>query len=258
VADLRGDPADPVGVARPARVTSTVAGQQVDLYSGIALPEFAVDDDVVREEIIVRLPGPIGEGFQATTALNLASISNTGSDFLFATDAAWVELDPPTGDLLLHVQLAAGGDESWLHRFGYHVNVLSAPVEATIVGSIEWDPSWGDPADPLPTFEIDVYGPPATGVLGLGPQIARGFSDPAVRGVDIGGNLIWAASFTVRGTLPLDTDLTVVPALIGGFTPPAHNGRDPVFTPAERPVRFSYDQLIAFAGFELAFTTPPR
>ena len=221
------------------------------------MPEFSVDDDLVREEVIVRLPGPIGGGFEATLAVNLASISNTGSDFLFATDEAAVELDQLTGELLLHVKVAAGGDESSLHRFGYHVNVLSAPVEASIVGSIEWDPGWGEAVDPLPTFEIVVHGPPDPGRLGLGPEVARGFSDPAVRGVDIGGNPVWRASFTVTGALPLDVDLTVVPVLIGGFTPPAYDGREPVFTPPEQTVHCSYDQLTAFAGFELSFQAPP-
>jgi hypothetical protein len=234
-----------------------VFGQQLDLYSGIAVPELGVDGDLIREQVVVRLPGPIGASYQATAAVDLASISNTGSDFLFATDAASIELDAETGDLLLHVDLAVDGDESYLHRFAYQVDVLSCPVEAVLEGSIEWDVSWGDPADPLPTFEIDVYGPPDPGSLGLGPMVGRGFSDPAVRATGIGGNPVWAASFSVTDTLPLNVSLTVIPALIGGFTPAAWAGREPVFTPGQAIVTFAYDQLVAFAGFEMTFAAPP-
>jgi hypothetical protein len=257
--DLSGDPGNPVGVATPSWVTTRVIdGQRLDLYSGVAEPEFAAGGDVVRDEVIVRLPGPIADGFQATAAVNLASISNGGSDFLFATDEAWVELDQQTGDLLLHVPVGVGGSNSYVHRFGYHVNVLSTPVQAAIEGSIEWAVNLGDPADPLPTFELDVYGP-VPGGLGPGPEIARGFSDPAVRGVDIGGNPVWSASFTVGGPLPLNTDLTVVPTLIGGFNPSAYEGRVPVFNPSQRTVQCSYLQPIALAGFELTFEiAPPR
>jgi hypothetical protein len=126
MSELSGDPNDPFGVASPQRLTCTFGGNQLNLYAGIALPEWRSDDDqMIRGEVVVRLPGPVGPGLEATAYTRLASLDTTGdSEFVLATDAARIERDTGTADVLLHVDAAVQGNTSYLLGFGYHVCVL--------------------------------------------------------------------------------------------------------------------------------------
>ena len=132
--DLNGDPRQPVGVAAPQWMSLDAAGTHLNIYAGVARPELASSDNqLVRPEVVVRLPGPVTEAFQAAASVHLASINSDENAFTIATDEAWVERDATNGDVLLHVSLAVQGNAAALHRFGYHVVVADATTRHTAV-----------------------------------------------------------------------------------------------------------------------------
>ena len=263
--ELSGDPDAPSGVARPQCVRLTVGGQQLRVFTGVAVPELTTSDDStpVGPEVIVRLPGPVGGGYRASACVNLASISNSESDFRFGADQSTLDLDPETGDLRLHVDLALLGNTSWLHRFAYHVTVIAPTVGTQISGIISWDPRWGDPRDPVPTFRIasGYEDPPGPGGLGPGPfhELAAGYSDPAQLVADEAGTDMWQARYVVTAALPLGTNVVVRPALIGGLSgPPSGFGPGAAFEPAQATVQLSPAQPSAVANFQMTFLAQPR
>jgi hypothetical protein len=256
--ELNGDPANPSGVARPQRLASSLGDQRLIIYSGIALPEAVTEDGSLTEEVVVRLPGPFVDGFDAIASAHLAAISNSESDFAFAVDDARVTLDPYNGDVLLHVNLdvEAEGGRSELHRFAYHVTVRGALVTTRVIGTISWDPRWGAPRDPLPTFRIDVGIPEGLGFR----VIARGYSNPARLAPDIGGTDQWQAFYEIAAPLSLGVDLAVLPNLIGGFSgPPAGFELTPVFDPS-RTVRLGPNPPwnVGLASFDMSFLPKVR
>lgn len=112
--------------------------RQLLVMSGIAIPAFWTnhDEEVNRTEIVVHLGVFVARLEHATAHVGLASIANDETNFLFALDNARVELDPRSGELLLKVDAALLGEETWLHRFGYqivaHVHRVAARISGTI------------------------------------------------------------------------------------------------------------------------------
>ncbi len=142
-------------VRDPNQVTSVsqidadlgVANRRLLVLSGIALCNLdSSDDDLHRDETVVRL-GVYARNLEQWSAfVGLASIANDETGFVFATDTTQVSLDPQSGELLLTTFLALQGDDSSLHRFSYQVVVTIVRVSPHIAGKIRWPSSLFRPA----------------------------------------------------------------------------------------------------------------
>jgi hypothetical protein len=108
------------------------------IFSGIAAPELTIDDDddILRDEVIVRLGVAASVLSRFVAQVALASIENDESAFVYATEAVKLEIDPQTSELQLRVQAAVMGDESALHRFSYQVVAHVTKVASRISGTI--------------------------------------------------------------------------------------------------------------------------
>jgi hypothetical protein len=109
------------------------------IFSGIACPEFRVNDDdhIYNNECIVKLGVNVSVLTKAVTHVGLASISNAETAFTFATDSGHLEIEPGTGELQLRVQTALRGEETYLHRFSYQIVAHVQKVAARISGTIK-------------------------------------------------------------------------------------------------------------------------
>ena len=129
----------------PAQVASAsffesfvgVPAKRLLIFSGIAVPAIEVDDDddIYRDEVIVRLGQFATVLHSSVTNVALASVSNDESAFVFAVDAGKLELDA-SGELILKVNTAAMGDDSALNRFSYQIVAHTSRVSARISGTI--------------------------------------------------------------------------------------------------------------------------
>jgi hypothetical protein len=80
-------------------------GRRMVVMSGIAVPEFEINDDQVhREACRVHLAEPGEDVESATIHVGLASISNDDTEFVFAVDSATLEREPATDQLVLAVR----------------------------------------------------------------------------------------------------------------------------------------------------------
>jgi hypothetical protein len=110
------------------------------IFTGIAMPGLQSNGQLDGQEVTVDLnvrSNTINPPFTAT--VGLASIYNTESDMLFATD----DVKVVTGEnleLLLVCNIAAMGDTSILHRFSYQATVLLHADNGSIAGNIRWPP----------------------------------------------------------------------------------------------------------------------
>jgi hypothetical protein len=256
ITDLDGDPNQPSGVESPQQLSLAVGTSRLNVYSGIAVPEWVSTstDNPETGEIVVRLPGPVSEVAQWSVSVNLASIGNDESDFQFAAGRATVALDDSNGDVMLHVPASLLGSQSYLHRFAYHVSVLASAVQTAVQGEIRWSPSLGGPVDPIPTFRVDVgvVIPPPPGQLGPGFQVeSYGFSQPATMFNDM-----WTAPYAVGGHLPLGVALTVRPALIGGVAD-VPSGYSAMFAPVDPTVTLTPAFPTQYVNFDMGVTPPP-
>jgi hypothetical protein len=231
----------PKGVVNPQLLDFYVGDppRQMLIFTGTAEPEWDSHGNLDKEEAIVRLGVLTTDHYRWTSMVALASIGNEDTDFTFATDASWVDTDPDTAELCLHVDLATQGDVSILHRFSYHVQVLSDTVHASISGHIRWSEAFGGPSlaaqqgDPM--FRVT-----AGNTIELPPDgsgfrhwrfvpVADGFSTAtAIQG---GGQ--WAIPYEIRG-VPLGRPVEVIPALLAGMLagPPSGYDAAPRFAPA--------------------------
>lgn len=115
--------------------------QHMLIFSGIAMPAYdSYNDDFNREHIVVMFDQVVSAIVQASATVGLASIHNTDSDFVFATDSVSVFRDDDSGRLALDCQLAVQGDYSLLSRFSYHAVVIASIDEPYVSGLIRWDP----------------------------------------------------------------------------------------------------------------------
>lgn len=129
------------------------------IFTGIGIPNFGSVDGPNRDTARVRLGRPViqlpGNGEWSAT-VGLASIGNTESDFIFATDKVGIDLDPD-GILVLMCDLAVQGDKSGLNRFSYQLNVIveviETELESLLVSDLEPSAGFGKPPGP------PVYGP---------------------------------------------------------------------------------------------------
>ena len=114
--------------------------RKIMVFSGIALPEFGVNDDehVYRQDVTVNLRRTVLAIEQATVTVGLASISNDDTVFLIAADTAQIDIDPLSQELLLKVALALQGEHTGLNRFGYQVVAVVTTQATGISGTIRW------------------------------------------------------------------------------------------------------------------------
>jgi hypothetical protein len=132
--------------------------QRLVIFSGIAIPEWRVNDDdrAYDNEIIVRLNYHVAMLDHAVTHVGLASIENDETNFLFAMNLGELKQDGQTGELLLHVDAALMGEDTYLHRFSYQIVAHVRRVSARISGTIA-----------VPREIIDLMPLVATDVAGL-------------------------------------------------------------------------------------------
>lgn len=126
-----------------ARVIEATLGQtdrKLMIFSGIALPEWSVNDDehVYHEDVIVNLRRTVLAVEQATVTVGLASISNDDTVFLIAADTASIDIKPGSQELILKVALALQGEHTGLNRFGYQVVAVVTTQATGISGTIRW------------------------------------------------------------------------------------------------------------------------
>lgn len=126
-----------------ARVIVATLGQadrKLMIFSGIALPEWSVNDDehVYHEDVIVNLRRTVLAVEQATVTVGLASISNDDTVFLIAADTASIDIKPGSQELILKVALALQGEHTGLNRFGYQVVAVVTTQATGISGTIRW------------------------------------------------------------------------------------------------------------------------
>jgi len=110
-------------------------GRSVVVISGIALPEFTVNDDDQTNRQLCRLNlrerAELVE--QHTLTVGLAAISNDETAYVFATDESALTRNDD-GELVLETHLAVLGENTGLHRFSYQVVVVNRVVAAEITG----------------------------------------------------------------------------------------------------------------------------
>ncbi len=137
------------------RVIEATLGQsdrKMMIFSGIALPEWSVNDDehVYHEDVTVNLRRTVLAVEQATVTVGLASIGNDDTVFLIAADTARIDIDPQSQELLLKVALALQGEHTGLNRFGYQVVVIVTTQATGISGTIRWSRDVFDAANQTP------------------------------------------------------------------------------------------------------------
>ena len=129
-------------VDNPRVIEATLgqADRKMMIFSGIALPEWSVNDDenVYHEDVEVNLRRTALAVEQATVTVGLASISNDDTVFLIAADTARIDIDPRSQELLLRVALALQGEHTGLNRFGYQVVAVVTTQATGISGTIRW------------------------------------------------------------------------------------------------------------------------
>lgn len=113
--------------------------RRMRIISGIAIPEFQVDDPGTPngDECIVHTGAILPDFIHATCQVGLASITNDESAYTFAIDDAWVDV-AANGEVLLHASLVAKGDGSSLSRFGFQIVVLYGTPVIGVYGRIYW------------------------------------------------------------------------------------------------------------------------
>ena len=233
--------------------------RRLHIMSGIAVPEFYVNDDdkIYRDlctiDLGVTLPGFI----QATCEVGLASIGNNESSFLFALDDAWVEADP-SGKLKLQVRLAANGEKSSISRFGFQIVVLAGTHISGVSGHVRWSRDLFD-ASTHPSAEKLVHVTANTIQKIIHPN---GFTQDIL--VPFGGTVPCGAitrdgnAFTTPyyfEHLPLDLPLwfTAAPSTAPGHFPSGSETRQ---TSGPNPVRLMAPANLAVSGVDFEVTSP--
>jgi hypothetical protein len=130
-------------VDNPRVIEATLgkADRKMMIFSGIALPEWSVNDDehVYHEDVRINLRRTVLAVEQATVTVGLASISNDDTVFLIAADTAQIDIDPVSQELVLKVALALQGEHTGLNRFGYQVVAVVTTQATGISGTIRWN-----------------------------------------------------------------------------------------------------------------------
>jgi hypothetical protein len=124
--------------------------QRLRILSGIALPNSHVNDDgdPHPDRCVVSLGITVPDFIKATCQVGLSSISNDNTAFRFALTDCWVEPDPDSGELKLTVNLAAKGEDTTLHGFGFQIVALYGNRTTGVWGQIRWSRNLLDATHP--------------------------------------------------------------------------------------------------------------
>jgi hypothetical protein len=130
-----------------------VGDRHLLVMSGIAIYDWEIDtDQTAMGEARVLLGVYARDLEQATPFVGLASIANDGSEYVFATDSARVDLNPDTGELSLYLRTALMGDSSYFYRISYQVVATVVRIGAYVDGTISWPTSLRRPASDDPSL----------------------------------------------------------------------------------------------------------
>lgn len=249
----------PVGVASPSRISFFTGNppQQMQIFSGVAVFELASDGRTEHDTVEVIIGFVRSRNIQFTAKADLASISNTDSEFIFAIDSTNVTLNEQTGEIRLVVNIGVQGDESTLLRFAYHVQVLSDVIDTLISGTIRWRENVATPTgQPIFKVVVGTFLTPPGGVPHLLP-VASGTSEG--KAIKAGG--LWSVAYHVDN-VPLGTSFNVVPSpfdmtSLSNF-PPGANASSVAFV-APRSVTLTPATPIALGvDFEMIIPAGPR
>jgi hypothetical protein len=109
------------------------------IFTGIARPGLVSNGQLDGQEVTIDLNARSNtRDPQYTATVGLASIDNTDSDLIFATDDVRVVTGRDL-ELLLVCNIAVLGDRSVLHRFAYQATVLLEGENGIIEGTVRWD-----------------------------------------------------------------------------------------------------------------------
>ncbi|HEY3132527.1 MAG TPA: hypothetical protein VGL91_23970 [Acidobacteriota bacterium] len=222
--NLHATPAYPNEVSSPRSLTFYVGNppRQMQIFSGIAIPEWDSQKRLDYEEVLVHFNVPAPQGnypgdWEYTATTSLASVrADAEEDFTFATEECSVLADENTGELLLYAKIAVLGEPAVLSRFSYHVEVLSKiPVPGMVLGSIRWKDFYGDPVTSVinggAMFKV---GPATLKPLPAGWQWDAQFTiETSVAPQHIGKE--WVVPYSITG-LPINKALIIVPDLLPG------------------------------------------
>jgi len=248
----------PVGVASPSRISFFIGNppQQMQVFSGVAVFELTSDGRTEHDTVEVIIGFVRSRNIQFTAKADLASISNTDSEFLFAIDNTNVTLNEQTGEIRLVVNIGVQGDDSTLLRFSYHVQVLSDIVDTLISGTIRWRENVATPHEPIFNVVVGTFLTPPGGVPHMQP-VASGTSEG--KAIRAGG--FWSVAYHVDN-VPLGTSFNVVPSPANNMSlsnfPPGANASSVAFVTA-RSVTLTPAMPIALGvDFEMIIPQGPR
>jgi hypothetical protein len=187
--------------------------QQMQIFTGTVAIHLKSHRSVEQEKFRIVL-GSTTSHAVACSKVDVASITNSDSEFIFAVDTNTVEIDSVTGIITLVTDIGVQGTDSIFERFSYHVEVLSDPVNTLIAGTIRWSESLGSPSPSAlagqPLFRVDagVYTTPPGGSPHM--QVARtGFS----HGHPVLAGGTWAVAYQIDH-VPLGPSNVVLPVLL--------------------------------------------
>ena len=181
------------------------------IFTGIAMPALESNGQVDGQEVTIDLNARANtrEPKYAAT-VGLASIFNSDSDLIFATDDVKV-ITGPNLELFLVCNIAVMGDRSVLNRFAYQATVFLDADSGTIAGTIRWNPHFllfAGPEHDL--FQINAIsfqpqpGPPG----GFGGTISKVERVGATTGGVVRQGAMMAIDYVIH-ELPLGVPLTV-------------------------------------------------
>jgi hypothetical protein len=115
-------------------------GRSFAVMSGIAIPEFEIDDGQTSHQACrVRLGEPGDRMQRASIEVGLASISNDNTGFVVGIDSSSLDRDPATDQFVLSVRVGVSGKRSLLHRFFYQVVLVEQVLPGVMTGSLIWN-----------------------------------------------------------------------------------------------------------------------
>ncbi|KQY62429.1 hypothetical protein [Nocardioides sp. Root140] len=211
MANLNLDAGVPGQVASASSLRADLGeGRSLLVVSGVARPEFGIDDDQVHREVCrVRLRVPATRIEQLTVHVSPAAFSNDESAYVFATDEASLEIDE-SGELVLVAHLALMGESSTLNRFSYQVVCIDHALATEVTGTLSWPTAWfrpasTDPASLAGAFDIEAKAVRVTG--GTMDELTF-LAFGTITGVTV-GDTTTTATYRVAG-VPVDTLIEIV------------------------------------------------
>lgn len=192
--------------------------QQMQIFTGTVNIDLGSYRAVEKANVRIAL-GWTTSFATTTSKVDLATIYNSDSEFLFAVDANSVEIDHPTGLITLVTDIGVQGTKSVFYRFAYHVQVLSDPVNTLVAGTIRWSESLATPTTQA-LFGTPIFAPIFSVTAGTFSTAPGGTPhlNPArtgtQRGIPVKADGFWHVAYQIDD-VPLGTNFSIVPKLLG-------------------------------------------